>query len=108
MPPSSNPQGGEQIELHGIEKQPFEDWANDEITYLERVTIPTHEMAADVLVQEFAVGLDEVNPVPIHMRWVTREAEPELFAGMDLFEDAGWLICEANHPDAVPFWKDAP
>lgn len=96
-----------QHDLHGVENTPFEDWVNDEVTYLERVTTTTREQAIGRLCNEFGVGEDEVDPQPIFMRWVTKESEPERFEGM-VHEDAGWLICDPDHPAAVPFWKDAP
>lgn len=96
-----------QVELHGVEGLPFEDWANDEIAYLERVTVPTRDRAIDILCREFSLRRDEADPQPIHMRWVIRETEPDLFVDME-FEDSGWLLCDADHPHAVPFWKDAP
>jgi hypothetical protein len=96
---------GRQEDLHGIEKQPFpsfgEDWS-----YLERVTVKTVDAARTILAAESGMNPDEHDPVPIYMRWVSKEETNERLL-REGFED-GWVECELAHPDAVPFWKDAP
>lgn len=103
---SSNPQSQGQVEakpdLHGIEKQPFPNFGED-WSYLERVTVKTAAAARTILAAESGMNPDEHDPHPIFMRW-TRD---EQIAEISEF-DEGWLECEANHPAAVPFWKDAP
>jgi hypothetical protein len=93
------------IDLHGIEKQPFLDWSEQE-TYVEAVTIKTLEEAVAFLAEDMAVEPEELNVRPIHMRWVENEGK-EAWTDIDGREyREGWLECDARLRDAVPFWKD--
>lgn len=88
-------------DLHGCEREPFPETTSDgaeptENTYLERVTLPECQEAVTLLANECGEEPGCFAPKPIHMRW----SESESIA-------IAWLECEANHPDAVPFWKDA-
>jgi hypothetical protein len=96
-----------QFDLHGIEKQPFPNFGED-WSYLERVTVKTAEAARTILAAESGMNPDEHDPLPIFMRWTDGEdTDPdEFFAGIpDL---PCWLECPADHPAAVPFWKNSP
>jgi hypothetical protein len=108
MPDSHDKAGQEKVDLHGCEKLIFSDWS-EEPSFLERVTIPDQQEAAAFLAHELCLGgAEEVSPEPIFMRW--ESAPPgKPFKTPDGFDyDGGWLECEADHPDAAPFWKDAP
>jgi|GEM_PF-5980670 len=107
MPPSSNPQGGKQVDLHGIEKQPFPNFGED-WSYLERVTVKTVEAARTILAAESGMNPQEHDPVPIYMRYAVHGDAEVMNRETVVPELPCWLECEADHPDAVPFWKDAP
>lgn len=92
------------LDLHGIKGQPFPNFTED-ATYLERVTIPRRTTATLCMAVDLGVNAEELELQPIHMRWVEeidRDNEPEL----DNCEAPCWVECEADHPDAVPFWRD--
>jgi hypothetical protein len=92
-------------DLHGIEKQPFPNFGED-WSYLERETVKTVDAARTILAAESGTNLDEHDPRPIFMRHVSdEEIDARLYH--EGYEE-GWLECEADHPAAVPFWKDAP
>lgn len=95
---------GATVDLHGIERQPFPNFGED-WSYLERVTVTTAAEARKVLAQESGMNPDEHDPQPIHMRWEQSEHVRERSR---CEFDEGWLECDADHPDAVPFWKDMP
>jgi len=92
------------IDLHGTDGQPFpsfgEDWS-----YLERMTMTTRGMAQRTLARESGMNPEEHDPQPVYMRFDDGEQISERTHGE---YDEGWFECEADHPDAVPFWKDAP
>lgn len=95
------------LDLHNCEKTLLES-VNEEITLVERVTIPDRDEAIRWLAEELCVDAEDLNPQPIFMRW--EEAPPgKPFKNIDGYEfDAGWSPCAESHPDAVPFWKDEP
>ena len=87
-------------DLHGCERQPFPETTADgaeptENTYLERATVKDREEAVALLSKEYGMAPKCFRPELIHMRWVEGGA-------------MAWIECKADHPDAVPFWKDAP
>lgn len=87
-------------DLHRCERAPFPETTPDgaeptENTYLERATVKDREEAVALLVDEYDMASKCFRPKPIHMRWVEGGA-------------MAWVECPADHPDAVPFWKDAP
>lgn len=95
------------MDLHDCEKLVFSDWS-EEISYLERVTISDQDEARAYLADELAIPAEDLDLRPIHMRWGTPEPG-ETWKTPDGFEyDGGWSECKADHPDAVPFWKEAP
>jgi hypothetical protein len=85
-------------DLHGCEREPFPGF-DEETTYLERVTITTAAKAKGAIADEYLVDPSEIHLSRIYMRWVTD--------GDDLIGPC-WFECSSDHPDAVPFWKDAP
>lgn len=92
----------EKFDLHGVKGQPFPSF-DEYWSYLERVTIINRAEAQKALATESGMNAEEHDPQPIHMR----HAE-----GGELTEHSefgeGWFECEPDHPNAVPFWKDAP
>jgi len=101
------PKTEETPDLHGYERLPLESY-DQEITLVERVTLPDREEAIRWLADELGLDAEDLNPEPIFMRW--EQAPPgEPFKNLDGFEfDDRWVPCEEDHPDAVPFWKEAP
>jgi hypothetical protein len=58
--------------------------------------LPEREQAIDRLVEEFGMSrAAHRNLRPIYMRWVEGGS-------------MAWIECPADHPNAVPFWKDDP
>lgn len=92
-------------DLHGIEKQPFPNFGED-WSYLERVTVKTRHNAQRILAAESGMNPGEHDPQPVFMRHVSAEDMDERVYNEGY--DEGWLECPADHPAAVPFWKDAP
>lgn len=93
-------------DLHGCKELCLRDW-NEDASYLERVTIADRDAAIKHFADEFAVAPDELNVMPIHMRWIENEGKEAIDTdGVEYRE--GWIECPADHPDAVPFWKDVP
>jgi hypothetical protein len=93
---------------HRFEPRTVTPGFNDEIVYLERVSVTDRDEAAKLIREYSGFGSDEeVDPKPIHMRWVADGNDPELDE-YPVDDVPCWLECEADHPDAVPFWKDAP
>ena len=88
-------------DLHGCAGEPFPETTADgaeptEATYLERVTLPEREQAVARLVEESGFSAEAHRGLrPIYMRWTEGEA-------------MAWIECAADHPEAVPFWKDDP
>ena len=86
-------------DLHGCAGEPFPETTADgaeptEATYLERVTLPEREQAVARLVEESGFSAEAHRGLrPIYMRWTEGEA-------------MAWIECAADHPEAVPFWKD--
>lgn len=97
----------EQVDLHGCEKLVFSDWG-EEASYLERVTITDEAEARAFLADELCVGEDDLLISAIYMRWATPESGETWTTPEGDEYDGGWSVCEADHPDAVPFWRDAP
>lgn len=83
---------------------------DDDVAYLERVHVTDRAEAAKLIKEYSGFGPDEeVDPQPIHMRWITEwDEETEGQSVLLVPEIPCWLECPADHPDAVPFWKDAP
>jgi hypothetical protein len=100
--------GGEKTyDLHDCELLVFTDWS-EEVSYFERITITDLDEARAFLADEIAIDAGDLDPQPIHMRWATPESG-EVWTTPEGDEcDGGWSECEADHPDAVPFWKEAP
>lgn len=103
MPTSPTP------ELHGCEGEVRLGF-DEETALLERVTVTDRAEAIRLITDHFGYdAYGEIDPQPVHMRWVTDVRDladhlPVLTAA----EVPCWLECPADHPDAVPFWKDVP
>lgn len=96
-------------DLHGCAGEVFSGF-NEEVTYLERVTCGDRAEARRCMENQLGDPASDyrMNPQPIHMRYVVH-GDPELAERRTLVPDVPcWLECESDHPDAVPFWKDAP
>jgi hypothetical protein len=93
-------------DLHGIAREPFPDFS-ESCTYLERVTVPEHDDAVDLLRR---VGFEWPGEPELERIWMRHGApDPERNAGWE--EEAedhpdAWWECDEDHPEAVPFWKD--
>jgi len=94
----------EQVDLHGIEKQPFPDFSETH-QYLERLTVTTGKEAIRIICDEYGLDPKTVSVLPIWMRWVTDGNDPEIEAHL-VPDIPCWLECHERHPDAVPFWKE--
>jgi hypothetical protein len=94
-------------DLHDCERLVFSDWS-EEVSYFERATITDRDEACDFLADEIAIDAADLDPKPIHMRWAVPESGETWETPEGNKYDGGWSECEADHPDAVPFWKDAP
>lgn len=92
-------------DLHGMEGLPFPEFGDDDIRYLERVTLPDREQAITALAEHHCTARAEHDPQPIFMQWVEGEEALKRSGGE---ADSVWLECGARNPDAVPFWKDDP
>jgi hypothetical protein len=90
-------------DLHGAPPGEVTEGFDDQVGYLERVTVTEIAEAHRLFCEAWRVEPEDVEPTPIHMRWVTEDPDP--IAVPDL---PCWLECEADHPDAVPFWTVAP
>lgn len=91
------------VELHGIERQPFPNFREDG-TYLEAVTVTEHEEAVDLLRDVLGCAWGGTPQLArVHMRYAAGDEVLEVSGGE--YED-GWIECEADHPDALPFWFD--
>ncbi len=90
------------IDLHGHEGLIFPN-CDEDYHYLERLTVPSRNSARMQFADEFNVPYVEIRVFQIHMRYVTRD---ELDTKFDGLGETGWWECEADHPDAVPFWKE--
>lgn len=91
-----------QANLWGIERQVFLGF-DSEVSYLERVNYPDEEKALKEFAREMGVDPEDLRLRKIHMRYATGEEALEASYGVS---EEAWLECEADHPDAVPFWKD--
>lgn len=98
MPPSPTPAFEERTVTPGFD---------EEIGYLERVNVTLREEAVKLFTEQWGVCPEEVDPEPIHMRLVADGNDSEL-EDNPVPDVPCWLECPADHPDAVPFWKDAP
>lgn len=98
----------DQPNLHGIERQPFPDF-NEQHGYLERVTVSTEREAIAAFADEYRIDKRDIEVRPIHMRWVEEPLDLEdETPDATAVEFSCWLECSADHPDAVPFWKEGP
>jgi hypothetical protein len=99
---------GVTMDLHGCEGHAFPGF-DEEVGYLERVTVTDRAEAVREFRREWGFGPndpEEVNPQPIHMRFVVA-GDPELLE-RPIPDVPCWLECAEDHPDAIPFWKDSP
>jgi hypothetical protein len=76
---------------------------DDEVGYLEGVTVTDQAEAVRLFCEDRSVTADEIEVKPIHMRWVTEDPDPVAVPDLPC-----WLECEADHPDAKPFWSVRP
>jgi hypothetical protein len=90
----------EKKDLHGHEKLAFPNFSEDG-TYLEGVTLNREQATAFLREQ----GFDTAKLRRVFMRYSSDVDEVQHAGGEG---DEAWLECEADHPDALPFWKDAP
>jgi len=99
-----------ETKAHDLHKMPVGEVTegfDDEVCYLERVTVKARVEAVKLFMEAGHLAADEVDPQAIHMRWVEDGNDPEIEAN-PVPDIPCWLECAADHPDAVPFWKDAP
>lgn len=98
--------GSEQTyDLHGAPPGEVTEGFDDEIGYLERVTVTSHALAEEKFCEAWGVEPEEIDVQPIHMRHVTEDSA----SGDDFDYDLPcWLECDEHHPDAVPFWTVKP
>jgi hypothetical protein len=90
-------------DLHGVPVGEVTEGFDDEVGYLERVTITSQPLAEEKFCEAWRVDPEEIDVQPIHMRHVTEDPDPIVVPDIPC-----WLECEADHPDAVPFWAVKP
>lgn len=94
-------------DLHGVKAHPFPGF-DEEAIYLERVTLTTAASAREAIAAECLMDPEEIHPSRIYMRWATMGSPDSDGQISSPSEFPCWLECRSDHPDAVPFWKDAP
>lgn len=92
-------------DLHGHARTPFLDW-DEEITYLERVSIPGLDDVKQFLSDEMCVNIDELDPKPIFMRFLDRDGTGSWKDESGEMHYSGWWECTEADEGAVPFWKE--
>ena len=91
------------FDLHKTPLGEVTEGFDDEVGYLERVTITDRAEAEQIFSDAWMVELEEIEVCPIHMRYVTEDPDPAVVPDLPC-----WLECEADNPDAVPFWTVTP
>ena len=97
------------VDLHGHKGLIFPSFGEDG-SYLERVSFVTREAALGEFATE-GYDTEPLNLEPIFMRYVDGDEAKQLMADEQYPWIEGpsfWWECSNEHPDAVPFWKDAP
>lgn len=92
-----------EFDLHEMPIATVTEGFDDEVGYLERVTITDPAEAVRLFCEEWSVTADEIEVQPIHMRWTTEDPDPVIVPGLPC-----WLECPDTHPAAVPFWRVQP
>lgn len=93
----------EKFDLHGMPIATVTEGFDDEIGYLERVTVVGRVKAVRMFCEAWSVTPDELDIVPIFMRWVNTDPDPVVAPELPC-----WLECRASDDGAVPFWKAQP
>jgi len=94
-------------DLHDSERLVFSDW-NEEVWYMERVTLPDREQAQSVIQEELTIDEDYAVE-ETYMTWAVKpdSEDPWISPDGDEYREA-WLECGPDAPGAVPFWKLDP
>jgi hypothetical protein len=91
------------FDLHGMPIATVTEGFDDMVGYLERATVTGHVEAVRIFCEAWSVTADELDVVPIYMRWVDTDLEPVVVPELPC-----WLECGASDDSAVPFWKVQP